>query len=465
MKLSVLVALASISNAIAATPPICIVGAGPAGLAAAHALEEANKEVVIFEKQEAVGGKCQAYYDKTYHPLGAVIFENQSYPETLKVISQTNVTATYFKDLEPKWTYDWQNGSIGEYKSLTLPQKLQLAIEVSKYSFFWYTTFKPISGIGYREGIPETLTVPLLEWMKQKGYHVLPSLMNFIIFTYGYGDIREIPAWYAFQLFPPSQVLASARILPSYIIDYHNVFVQYAETIKGKVHLNAVVSNIDRSGASPKITYKIPSDSEAKTQTCSALILAFPPAVSVLEDANLDITPKERELFSRVKLNNYFSGAVSMSSNFPAHQPYAPVLPSPELPPKAEGQPVGFIRFFDESPVATTWSWGEQQGDYTEKQARDLLIETLSKLNKNPNNVSAESIRINEADVKGFRKNAYFPTVSSKDLASQWYLKLDQQQGQEKTFFASGLNGLETVEWALRAGFDVVEHYILPREL
>lgn len=40
--------------------PVCIVGAGPAGLSAAKALEDKGRDVVIFEKREAVGGKSQA---------------------------------------------------------------------------------------------------------------------------------------------------------------------------------------------------------------------------------------------------------------------------------------------------------------------------------------------------------------------------------------------------------------------
>lgn len=44
--------------------PVCIVGAGPAGLAAAAKLELKGKSVVVFEKQSQVGGKCQSIYDK-----------------------------------------------------------------------------------------------------------------------------------------------------------------------------------------------------------------------------------------------------------------------------------------------------------------------------------------------------------------------------------------------------------------
>jgi len=42
--------------------PVCIVGAGPAGLIAANRLESRGQQTVIFEKQVSVGGKCQAVY-------------------------------------------------------------------------------------------------------------------------------------------------------------------------------------------------------------------------------------------------------------------------------------------------------------------------------------------------------------------------------------------------------------------
>ena len=51
-----------------AVDPVCIVGAGPAGLTVANRLEAKGYETVIFEKNPEVGGKCQAYYDKLYVP-------------------------------------------------------------------------------------------------------------------------------------------------------------------------------------------------------------------------------------------------------------------------------------------------------------------------------------------------------------------------------------------------------------
>ena len=43
--------------------PVCIIGAGPAGLTVANRLESQGRKTVIFESQPEVGGKCQAFYE------------------------------------------------------------------------------------------------------------------------------------------------------------------------------------------------------------------------------------------------------------------------------------------------------------------------------------------------------------------------------------------------------------------
>jgi phytoene dehydrogenase-like protein len=54
--------------------PVCVVGAGPAGLAAAAELELKGKHTVVFEKQYAVGGKCQAIYQEYVSRSGPMMF-------------------------------------------------------------------------------------------------------------------------------------------------------------------------------------------------------------------------------------------------------------------------------------------------------------------------------------------------------------------------------------------------------
>lgn len=68
-----LASLASLALSAPTTPkpdcnthPVCIIGAGPAGLAAAGRLKDKGIKAVVFERQEKVGGKCQAWYDDRY---------------------------------------------------------------------------------------------------------------------------------------------------------------------------------------------------------------------------------------------------------------------------------------------------------------------------------------------------------------------------------------------------------------
>ena len=61
--------LGAVEAAPVSNLPVCVVGAGPAGLAAASRLESKGTSVVVFEKQSTVGGKCQEVYDTEYVDL------------------------------------------------------------------------------------------------------------------------------------------------------------------------------------------------------------------------------------------------------------------------------------------------------------------------------------------------------------------------------------------------------------
>jgi cation diffusion facilitator CzcD-associated flavoprotein CzcO len=64
MKGLLCVVAVALTIKFAAADPVCIVGAGPAGLTIANRLQAKGLDTVIFEKNPEVGGKCQAYYDE-----------------------------------------------------------------------------------------------------------------------------------------------------------------------------------------------------------------------------------------------------------------------------------------------------------------------------------------------------------------------------------------------------------------
>jgi len=225
------------------------------------------------------------------------------------------------------------------------------------------------------------------------------------------------------------------------------------------------------------ISYNDPSQKGPAVQSCSKLVLAFPPVMHALQAANLDIDHDETIVFSPVGIIKYWSGAVSVATPYGdifagfLHKTFLSIIDKfidglgghisfgeyiPWLP-KAAGEPVAYLRLFNESNVATTWSWGKYKTNQTLEEAKTLLKEVLSKFNKDPEDPKAKLMPIGDAEVKAFRQWDYFPHFDRKQLDHGFYDKFNALQGHQNTYYVSGLNGFETVEFAIRAGIDVVE--------
>jgi hypothetical protein len=175
--------------------------------------------------------------------------------------------------------------------------------------------------------------------------------------------------------------------------------------------------------------------------------------VPALQAAKLNLTPDEITVFSPLTLISYFSGAVRLQT--PRNLSFSAASP-PNIPVAATGAPVSLLHLFNTSDIATTWSWGNNT---SKAIARQLLKETLSKINKDPTDPAAVPVPVTDKDILGFQQNDYFPHFGPQELAAGWYDKFNKLQGVKNTYFASGLNGFETVEFALRAGSEIVETF------
>lgn len=111
------------------------------------------------------------------------------------------------------------------------------------------------------------------------------------------------------------------------------------------------------------------------------------------------------------------------------------------------------------SNVVNAWSWDKSRAEPDEKKVLKLLVQTLGKLNKDPTNATQASSPITRKDVLGFSGSVdYFPHVDPQALVQGFYEKFNRLQGSGKTYYASGLNGFETVEFAVRAGKDIATY-------
>ncbi len=122
------------------------------------------------------------------------------------------------------------------------------------------------------------------------------------------------------------------------------------------------------------------------------------------------------------------------------------------------GRPSAFMRLFANSDVATSWSWGTTGGGVTIDEAKRLLRETIYPFNKNPHATSHPRV-VTDAEIRGLTVTDYFPRYEPAELRAGFYKKFGELQGQQNTYYASGFNGFETVEFAVRAGKDVVKSH------
>ncbi|PSR82345.1 hypothetical protein PHLCEN_2v6088 [Hermanssonia centrifuga] len=391
----------SLSSKAPPSPPVCIVGAGPAGLTAAHELQNLGYNTVVFEKRDTVGGKCQAYYDSRgqFHPLGALLFTQESFREVYPLIEESGLPRFPFAYDFKAWKYNWTTGIVAQSPFSFKDIYPQVENEVIKYTTFWMESFAPtMEAIGYPNGIPDELTVPFEQWLKGNGYGtIFREIISHAMVPYGYGSISETPTVYMLQYFTPDVLLFFAGQRIGYVI-----------------------------------------------------VLAFPPLVDNLKAANLVVSTSESSVFGPVRTTEYWGGAVRVAT--PVGYGYSAETFEPN------GRPSAFMRLFANSDVATSWSWGTTGGGVTIDEAKRLLRETISPFNKNPHDTSPPRV-VTDADIRGFSATDYFPRYEPAELRAGFYKKFGELQGQQNTYYASGFNGFETVEFAVRAGKDVVKSH------
>ncbi|CAG2012256.1 unnamed protein product [Fusarium graminearum] len=452
--------VASLANAAAAPKyefPVCVVGAGVSGLTAAKALEDKGYKTVIFEKRDTVGGKCQSHYeDGQYFPLGAVLFTGSpSYAQTYAFVKSSGVA---FDEFDPAFGYDY-NPKTGAAALMQPPSPATaqaLQEELKRYTEVWQNKFAPYAVPGYKNGVPKEFMVPGQDWLLANKFPIIASVINRSAGNYGYGDYTQVPALYYLQFYAPDIVGSFIGVIQPYKT--------------GPVHLNTRIERIGMSAiarmrselthiertSKPSIQYRAAGSKEIKTQLCSDVILAFPPTSDALKESGLSLSRAEKTLFSQVDVNGYFSSAVRMS-HLGHNLSVSQELPSPLVPFKAEGQPVYLTPLHANSDIVNVYSV-DDPAHPNAASVKKHLVQDLSKINRDLQKVNAKSVALDAADIRAFSgKIPYFPHVSPDSLAGGWYTKFNSIQGKERTYFTSGLNSFELVEYTIRAARDLVK--------
>ncbi len=207
-----------------------------------------------------------------------------------------------------------------------------------------------------------------------------------------------------------------------------------------------LTTEIDRGSHRPIITYT--SSGATGIQSCSDVVLAFAPTLENLHPIDMTMSRDENDVFSRVNVTSYWSSATLTKITYPSLYQ--------QVPPRPLGEPVGLLRVSNNSNITTTYSWGAKRSSLTTADVTQLLANALTLIQ------AGQGIRNPEvalSDVKAIRKWDYFPHFNTADLADGIYARYNALQGKQHTYYSSGLNGFETVEFAIRAGKDLVQSF------
>ncbi|KAL3441424.1 hypothetical protein BJX65DRAFT_254918 [Aspergillus insuetus] len=433
--------------------PVCIVGAGASGLSAAHALEALGRRTVIFEAKDTIGGNAQNYYENNQpFYLGPLLIGNSSHPETMKIVAAVDVPVTTHTP-ESSWIFNWTTGETWSAPETPQTPPPEFLGELQRYTVQWQRVYGRFAGRTVTENVPDELTVSTTEWFEEQKYPLLHATLMSSLIAWGYGDVDELPIFYTLSIFTPAS-LTGTRLR----VDFHEVFQRWSRQLtRSEIHLGSRVEHIDRSEETITIHYFSPKNGPSE-HPCSDLVLAFPPTLSSLETSGLTLSPAEEAVFSAVRTTNYFSAAVRLDT--PPLSFFQIATETPYSSPEVAGQPVSVEGQYNTSDISLLYALASHSQSVEE--VAEVTLQTLSRINGDPANDSQEegTTPVTDRDIKAFRHHPYyFPHFGAEALRGGLYDLFNELQGANRTYFTSGLNRVEHVEYVVVAAREVVQRY------
>lgn len=107
-----------------------------------------------------------------FHPLGAILFSNETYRQSLPIIDASGLTSMEFGHTTKNWYYDYKTGHVKRSTaSLSELTKNHLfKAEIDRYIHFWTTEFAPLASIGYKVHIHKNFLTDILIYFLTTGW-------------------------------------------------------------------------------------------------------------------------------------------------------------------------------------------------------------------------------------------------------------------------------------------------------
>eukprot|EP00245_Coleochaete_scutata_P005507 TRINITY_DN1912_c0_g1_i1.p1 TRINITY_DN1912_c0_g1~~TRINITY_DN1912_c0_g1_i1.p1 ORF type:complete len:492 (-),score=90.66 TRINITY_DN1912_c0_g1_i1:201-1676(-) len=449
-------------------PPVCVIGAGPGGIAAATELEGKGYPVVVLEKEDYIGGRTKSFRDANgnFNDVGAIIAAND-YSNLLEVAKRVGIRVApepferVFYDpitgqAVPQFNLSAQAGAAGAAAAVTA-----LRNYVRLYSDWKLAQGEPAADYA----------MPMAQYLVANNMTALiPAAlgMNY----YGYGSISATPMVYMFRLLTAS-VMSNLILNPP--IRYGTVQIpggfqtlmqRWAATLKD-VRLNIKIRTVNRKeNGRSTIYYTVGNSKKEKKLRCRATVVAFPQYLPRLSFLNLDA--RETAIFSQVKLVAYASAVVDLgaqrarlakgvSALYAADLNARGALTPPLAEPPGEGETVSFtIRKNFNYAIFYSWNNNFTQADASVIKKKMLSIAPqIVPFPSAPNNAAP----LPASSIKAFYQWDYFPHVRQQSMASGFEKDLESLQGHRGTYWVGGLLVFDCVETTISGTKTVIEKH------
>ena len=433
---------------------VCVIGAGPGGLAMARLLQLRGASVTVLEKRERAGGMTRSVeYKGQWFDVGAN-YVTSDYREVRALAKDLKLKMVTDKAFQNQLALNTETGKLVDAQKVVNSGHSKFELVAASLRYFWYQFKyrKMVAAPGYAEVADDPDLMSYFEkWLLEHKMAPLQKLLMIPITAMGFGTLDKIPTPHALRYVNASRfwsMLKTGLNIPQcWPKRFEKGFGNLWQDVAGQLYVeySCETVEVDRSGE--RIAVVTEKDGCRQTRHFDRLVLALLPS----EALNfLDSTAEEKALYSKdVVLRNHYVVATASVSNF---KPWVvntmrSVAGDSGSWPKADGNPYIFGKQWRDSELNLYYAPIEEAVD------RDQVREQMQKISAMASENDPETRFGEWQDYANWPH--YFPRVSLENMQSfnngpGWYDQVEALQGSNRTFLCHGVMSFELVELVMR---------------